>query len=113
MERDRLQEFHEAVADAQQHIHDASQLYLSCRKDYYGKPLTVDQNELLVGAWISALASMRETVVQNALALGYSVEQITTQDVVRETEQLEKWLRGTKEKKNVNRRHDDDTSSSV
>lgn len=107
MERDRLEEFQDAVADACQHIHDASQVYLTCRRDFYAKPFTDDQNELLVGAWISALASMRDRVVKNALALGYKVEQITVKDVVQETELLEQWAANVKEKHVIRRASDE------
>ena len=98
MEHDRLQEFHQAMADAVTHLHDASQAYLQCRKDYYATPLTEDQNELLVGAWISALAAVRQTIIQNAVALGYSVQQISDQQLTQEVNQLENWLKNTKEK---------------
>lgn len=110
MERDRLQEFHEATADAVAHIQDASQEYVACRKANYGKPLTDDQQELLVGAWLSALAITRERILHNAQLMGYAIDEMSLAGVELETEQLEKWLANVREK-NVGRRRDEAGSS--
>jgi len=98
VEADRLKQFNDMIIDAWQHIYRASQDFIFCQRERCGGSLTAEEEELIVSAWISALAAVRQQIVKTAEARGYEVEPFSFQQIEKETKMLESWLSNVKER---------------